>query len=139
MLNVRLGAGLVLGAVALAAAVPAAAGANTYCAGAVPQFYGCDASSPTIQGALDAAGSNPGYDLVRIVDGRHVLAAGLVYSDQGQADNEIWIGSGAGHCTKSLCEPVTLAERPARRSSPLAAGAARRSPSRGWASSRPPG
>ena len=109
MLSMRLGARLALGAVALATAVPAAADANTYCAGAVPQFYGCDASSPTIQGALDVAGSNPGYDLVRIVHGRHVLAAGVVYSDHGQADNEVWIGSGAGNCAKSLCAQVTLA------------------------------
>ena len=109
MLSMRLGAGLVLGAVALAAAVPAAADANTYCAGDVPHFYGCTASSPTIQGALDAAGSNPGYDLVRIVHGRHVLATGVVYSDHGQPDNEVWVGSGAGNCAKSLCAPVTLA------------------------------
>lgn len=105
----RLGAGLVLSAVALAAAAPASAEANTYCAGAVPRFYGCTASSPTIQGAFDAAGSNPGYDIVRIVDGRHVLAAGVVYSDHGQPDNEVWVGTGAGSCVKSVCAPVTLA------------------------------
>jgi hypothetical protein len=109
MLRMRLGAGLVFSAAALAAAVPAAAEANTYCAGDVPHFYGCTTSSPTIQGALDAAGSNPGYDLVRIVDGRHVLATGLVYSDHGQPDNEVWVGSGAGNCVKALCESATLA------------------------------
>ena len=109
MLSMRLGAGLVLSAVALAAAVPASADANTYCAGEVSPFYGCTASSPTIQGALDAAGSNPGYDLVRIVDGRHVLATGLVYSDHGQPDNEVWVGPGAGNCVKALCAQVTLA------------------------------
>jgi hypothetical protein len=38
MLSMRLGARLVLSAAALAAAVPAAAEANTYCAGAVPHF-----------------------------------------------------------------------------------------------------
>ena len=108
MLSMRLGAGLVLSAAASAGAVPAAADANTYCAGEVPSFYACTATSPTIQGALDAAGSNPGYDLVRIVDGRHVLTGGLVYSDHGQSDNEVWIGTGA-RCPKTGCPPLTLA------------------------------
>jgi hypothetical protein len=109
MVSMRRQVGLVLGIGLVAAFAPPAAYANTYCAGEVPHFYGCTASSPTIQGALDAAGSNPGYDLVRIVDGRHVLAAGLVYSDHAQPDNEVWIGSGAGNCVKALCAPVTLA------------------------------
>jgi hypothetical protein len=32
-----------------------------------------------------------------------------VYSDHGQPDNEVWVGSGAGNCVKGLCESVTLA------------------------------
>jgi hypothetical protein len=108
MLNMHSGAVLVLSALVCLAWVTPAAQANTYCAGSVPGGYGCSAFVSTIQGALDAAGSNPGADSVRIADGAHVLGTGLTYSDLGQPANEVFVGSGA-RCDKTSCRPVTLA------------------------------
>jgi hypothetical protein len=108
MLSMRVCAGLALSAVLCSAAAAPRARAATYCAGSVPAYYGCSESTSGIQEALDAAGANPGHDLVYIAGGEHTLSTGLVYSDHGQVFDSVTVAAG-GECTRYSCTPTTLA------------------------------
>ena len=72
--------GLLLSALGLLAAAPAA-GAATF-------------TSPSPQEALDLASDSPGPDDVVLGPDDYELSTGLVYSDRGQADNHVSIRAG---------------------------------------------
>jgi len=87
---------LLLIVLALAAAFPAAAGADTYCAGTP----GC--ANPSVQAALDAAALHAGPDRVEIGAGTFERQGGFTYA--GAEPLEL-VGMGAGTVLRGLPSP----------------------------------